>query len=376
MTAQAQATPGRVVHRIPTYVLGPKVFLANELTDRKPWSLEKNNMDPLWLDAAGEGVTVAVLDTGLWKHNDLPDPVFAANFSTSKSVYDAQGHGTHVAGTIGARLDGKGVVGWAPKCNIGCVKVLGDDGSGLSESIARGIYYAAEQGADILSLSLGGGYDPQIEQACIDVVQQGKFLIVAAGNEGSVKGQNTIGYPARLESALAIGSHDRNGQVSEFSSRGKELAMSFPGEDILSTWLNGTYRSISGTSMATPAASGLTAVMLSYINKAKAAGKIVTPIRNNRELREHWAKHAIDAGSPGKDINYGWGLPDINGIVRANVTEPPAVPAPVVVPPPIGSPAEPPPPATKPVELPGIGGLGFKFANVDGHDGLFVYYKG
>lgn len=374
MTVQAQADVGRVIHRIPTYILGPKIFMANEITDRKPWSLEFNNMDPLWLESAGEDITVAVLDTGLWKHADLPEPAFAANFSTSKSVYDSNGHGTHVAGTIGARQNGKGVIGWAPRCNIGCVKVLGDDGSGLSESIAKGIYYAAEQGAKIISMSLGGGYDPMIEQACNDVVQQGVFLICAAGNEGSVKGVNTIGYPGRLDAAIAIGSHNRDGNVSEFSSRGKQVAMSFPGEDILSTWLNGTYRSISGTSMATPAASGLAAVMLSTAAKAAREGKIVKPIRNNRELRDYWAVHAIDKGAPGRDIHYGWGFPDVDGIVKSRISD--AAP-PVVVPTPTPLPT----PGTVPgtpdtgVDLPSFGNFGISLLTNEGRTGLFIYYK-
>lgn len=105
------ARVGRVIHRIPTYKLGPKIFLASEMGDRKPWSLEFNNMDPLWAESAGEGITVGILDTGLWRHPDLPDPAFAVDFSGSRSVYDNNGHGTHVAGTVGARMDGKGVVG-------------------------------------------------------------------------------------------------------------------------------------------------------------------------------------------------------------------------------------------------------------------------
>jgi subtilisin family serine protease len=317
-------------------------------------------MDPLLLEAAGEGITVAVLDTGLWKHNDLPEPAFVANFTRSRTVYDRQGHGTHVAGTIGARADGKGVIGWAPKCNIGCVKVLGDDGSGASAGIAKGIYYSADQGADIINLSLGGGYDPLIEQACNDVIQQGVFVICAAGNEGAIRGRNTIGWPARLPNTLAIGSHRKDGKVSEFSSRGKQVDMSFPGEDILSTWIDNTFRSISGTSMATPAACGLTAVMLSHFAKAKKEGKVVKPIRNNTELREHWAEHAIEAGVDGKDIHYGWGYPDINGIVRANISDKEEE-------------AEEPDTVTDGWSL--LGKFGVKLIEHEGNDGVFLYIK-
>jgi len=358
-----QADPGRVIHRIPTYKLGPQIYLAHQLKDRKPWALQKNNMDPLWLEAAGEGITVAILDTGLWQHNDLPEPVFAANFTRSRTVYDKQGHGTHCAGTVGARMDGKGVIGWAPKCNLGCIKVLGDDGSGASAGIAKGIYHAAEHGADVISMSLGGGYDPLIEQACNDVIQQGVFVICAAGNEGAIRGRNTIGWPARLPHTLAIGSHRKDGKVSEFSSRGKQVDMSFPGTDILSTWLDNTFRSISGTSMATPAAAGLTAVMLSHAKKAEADGKVVKPIRNNSELRKHWAEHAIDAGVKGKDIHYGWGYPDIDGIVRSNISD---KEEPVV---------DTDDPATAKDGWDILGKFGAKVITHDGKDGLFLYVK-
>lgn len=308
----------RIIHRIPTLILGPQVYLANQVADRQPWSMVKHNIPALFADTKGKGITVAVLDTGLWKHRDLPQPVFAANFSRSNTVYDKQGHGTHVAGTVGARLDGAGVVGWAPECNIGVCKVLGDDGSGSDQAIAKGIYYAAEHGAHIINMSLGGGYSPVIEQACKDVIQQGAFVICAAGNEGDL-GFNTIGYPGRLPETLAIASYRKDGHISEFSSRGPEVDMAFPGEDILSTWLNNTFRSISGTSMATPAACGLTALMLA----AHQDDGNSFSVRNNRELREHWKANAQDVGEPGHDKSFGWGIPDAEGIVRAELPEKP-----------------------------------------------------
>lgn len=312
------------IYRIPPYVLGAMYSFANQVKDRQPWSMVKHNIPDLFAETKGKGITVAVLDTGLWKHTDLPEPVFAANFSRSRTVYDRDGHGTHVAGTIGARLDGKGVVGWAPECNIGVCKVLGDDGSGSSPDIARGIRYAAENGADIINMSLGGGFSQDIADACRDVIQQGVFVICAAGNEGSQGNRNTVGYPARLVETLAIASYRKDGRISDFSSRGPEVDMAFPGEDILSTWPNNTFRSISGTSMATPAACGLTALMLA----AHRDDGIDFTIRNNRELREHWAKHAQDVGAPGHDKTYGWGIPDADGIVRAKATQDPTKPDP------------------------------------------------
>lgn len=350
----------RVIHRIPPYILGPEVLLARDITDRVPWSVASRKVPEQWADTKGQGVTVAVLDTGLWKHPDLPSPAFAANFSSSRSVFDSQGHGTHVAGIVGARLDGQGVVGWAPECNIGCVKVLGDDGSGDDAGIARGILYAVEQKANIINLSLGGGFSPRIAEACIEAVNRGVFVICAAGNEGMDGGPNTVGWPARLKETIAIASYRKDGRISDFSSYGPEVDMAFPGEDILSTWINGTFRTISGTSMATPAACGLTALMLAYQMKARQSGKIVPEIKNNADLVNHWQKHATDAGAPGFDNAFGWGIPDVDGIVRGEVSVPPVTPPPVQ------------PPTQPPV---GAGNLIAEPMTVGDRRGLFIYVK-
>lgn len=321
----------RVIHRIPPYQLGAQVLMVNDVTDRQPWSLVSHRIPDLFAQTKGKGITVAVLDTGLWRHRDLPDPVFAVNFSNSPSVYDAVGHGTHVAGTIGARLNGAGVVGWAPECTLGVCKVLGDDGSGDDEAIAKGIRYAADSGAHIINMSLGGGYSAKIEQACKDVIQRGVFLICVAGNEGVGNGnENTIGYPARLPETLAIASYRKDGSISEFSSRGPEVDVAFPGEAILSCWLNNTFREISGTSMATPAACGLTALMLAAHHDAN----IPVTINNNADLRALWKKHAQDMGQPGFDTAFGWGIPDAAGIIRDAVTASPIVTPPVTQTPP------------------------------------------
>lgn len=347
----------RKLYRIPAYVLGPRVYMYNEVADKQPWGLVERNVPAHWAQTMGEGVTVAILDTGLWNHRDLPEPVFAANFTRSHTIYDQLGHGTHVAGTVGARLDGAGVVGWAPKCKLGCLKVLGDDGTGSSESIGNAIRYAVEHKADIINMSLGGGFDPSIAQACLDAVQQGVFIICAAGNEGEVAGVNTVGWPARLLETLAVASYRKDGMISEFSSRGKEVDMAFPGEDILSTWIDDAFRTISGTSMATPACSGLTALMLASHRKAKAAGRLKTPIRNNSELRNHFKRYAQDMGDPGKDTAFGWGIPDVDGIVR---DEDGTVPAPDPAPTPEGG-------------FTLFGSIRIKPINHDGNDGLFIH---
>jgi subtilisin len=304
----------RVIYRLPPYVVGPQKLFYNQVTDKKPWSLVKSHIPDHWSETKGEGIVVAVLDTGLWKHKDLPGPVFQGNFTNSDSVFDRQGHGTHVAGTIGARLDGAGVVGWAPGCSLAGIKVLGDDGSGTDAGIAAGIRFAAEKGADIINMSLGGGFAPGIAAACQEVIQQGVFVICAAGNEG-LWGENTVGWPAKLPETIAIASYKKDGSISDFSSRGAEVDIAFPGDDILSTWIGDEFRSISGTSMASPACAGVTALMLASHRKAEAENRLKTPIRNNRQLREHLTKSAQDMGDEGFDHAFGWGIPDYAEII-------------------------------------------------------------
>jgi subtilisin family serine protease len=115
-----------------------------------------------------------------------------------------------------------------------------------------------------------------------------------------------VNYPARWPTTLAVGAVDRHGRVCPFSSRGDEVDIAAPGEDILSTWPGGAYAKLSGTSMATPFVSGVVALALAK----HALGGGSTPLRNVQDLREHLARTAAEAGSPGKDPSYGWGLID------------------------------------------------------------------
>jgi subtilisin family serine protease len=314
---------GESIYRLPPMVLGAEILTAQQIDDIIDWGLEGNKLVNVWPESGkGEGVKVAILDTGRPDHKDLPDPIFAHNFSRSATDLDRVGHATHVAGTLGARENGTGVIGVAPLCQIGYCKVLGDDGSGTSDAIARGIYRAIDEGVHIISMSLGGGFDRGIADACLNAVQAGIFVICAAGNDGANGNANTIGWPARLPYTVAIASYNRDGKISQFSSRGPEVDAAFPGEDILSCWLNQGFRRISGTSMATPFASGLTANMLSY----QARHTVDNPVRNNADWKKRVEETGQDQGPQGKDNAWGWGIPDPMGFVRGRAASPAPVP--------------------------------------------------
>jgi subtilisin family serine protease len=277
------------------------------LAETIDWGLAAYRVPEQWKATRGAGVRVAVLDTGVdADHPDLAGAIEdARDFTDSPfGTDDKQGHGTHVAGTIAARRNERGVVGVAPECRLIVAKVLGDDGSGTSDEVARGIDWAVASGADLLSLSLGSP-DPSaaIEQAIERAVNAGRFVICAAGNEGRDDGVN---YPARWATTIAVGAVDRFGQLARFSSRGPELDICAPGADVLSTFPGGRYAKLSGTSMATPFVTGVVALMVA---KHRAQGG-ATPVRNNRELREHLRKTATDAGPVGHDPAFGFGLID------------------------------------------------------------------
>lgn len=310
--------------RLPPVLYGAQVMLASEMTDFVDWGLRIHGIPDLHKYTQGEGIKIAILDTGVPDHFDCPPPLFRYNFSRYPTDADGNGHSTHCAGLLAGRANGKGILGVAPAARVGYCKVLGDDGSGDNRGIVRGIDAAIAEGVDIISMSLGGGYDPSIEAACMRAVKAGIFLICAAGNDGEQGKNNTIGWPARLADTLAVASYNEAGKISVFSSRGEEIDVAFPGEEVLSTWLNGKYRRMSGTSMATPIAAGVVALMLSYQRKLAANGQMVTPVVTASDLQNRFAQYTVDAGRPGKDRDFGLGIPNVDQFVRGGVSDPPS----------------------------------------------------
>ncbi|MEV1010093.1 S8 family serine peptidase [Streptomyces sp. NPDC049881] len=234
----------------------------------------------------GEGVTVAVLDTGISStHPDVADHVVAAeNFSDAADAEDRDGHGTHVASTAtgtGAHSGGT-YTGVAPGADLINAKVLDDTGSGWESDIVEGMQWAVDEGADIVSLSLGGTATPEVdplEEAVESLSASSDALfVIAAGNEGP--GAGTVGSPGTAASALTVGAVDKQDVLASFSSTGPTPGeglvkpdVTAPGVDIAAAgaegaaiWDYGTpvtdgYVAISGTSMATPHVSGAAALL-------------------------------------------------------------------------------------------------------------------
>ncbi|HEY0582474.1 MAG TPA: S8 family serine peptidase, partial [Chloroflexota bacterium] len=242
------------------------------------WSLDAIGAPSAWNVSHGDGIKVAVLDTGvLTSHEDLAGQVFASkDFSASASgATDVYGHGTHVAGIIAAtENNGRGLVGVAPRAKLLNGKILGDDGTGyLSDEIA-GIQWAVQQGARVINLSLGasGPCDPSEQAVIDDAWAAGVVLVAAAGNAG-VSGALS---PANCNHVIGIAASTPGGPSApsltearaSFSNYGPGVQLAAPGKNVYSTMLSsGTvssqtgYGPLSGTSMATPQVAGVAALV-------------------------------------------------------------------------------------------------------------------
>ncbi|MED3729453.1 S8 family peptidase [Priestia filamentosa] len=207
-------------------------------------------------------IRIAIVDTGVQtNHPDLVNKLLPGhNFVNGNSnVTDVNGHGTHVAGIAAAATNNNlGIAGIAPSARILPIKALADNGSGISTNIANGIVYAANQGAQVINLSLGTTQDSVTIRNAVDyAVNRGSVVVAAAGNNGA----NLLTYPAVYQNVLAVASTDENDQRSSFSNYGTWVDVSAPGSNILSTYPNSYYSYLSGTSMACPHVAGLVALL-------------------------------------------------------------------------------------------------------------------
>lgn len=230
------------------------------------WEILKFNVQRVWNKSTGKDVKIGVLDTGCdISHPDLKENVICGYnaIEQNDNIFDDNGHGTHVSGTIAAKNNHTGMVGVAPDAKVVPIKILNKNGTGSDKHIADGILWAVENDCDILTMSLGSVFASKLIQKAIDYAVLKKCAVfAAAGNSGD---DSDLMYPAKFGTTVAIGSVDRDLKRSKFSCAGDELDFLSPGEDILSCAPNGQYVLMSGTSMATPFAVGCAALLLSMI---------------------------------------------------------------------------------------------------------------
>lgn len=271
------------------------------VTSEMQWGVKRVNAGAAWGKTMGQGVKVGIIDTGM----DYTHPDLKANYvggynalDPSKTPLDDNGHGTHVAGIVGAVNDGAGVVGVAPKASLYAVKVLSAQGSGSYSGIVDGIQWAVNNKMNVVNMSLGSpSGSPAIQKAVEAAYKAGVTLVMAAGNDSG-----PVNYPAKYPQSIAVAASDSADKIASFSSRGPEIAVIAPGVAINSTYMGGTYKSLSGTSMASPHVAGLAALAVAAGAKTPAA------------VRKALQGAAVSIGLPPSE--QGAGLVDAGKLVK------------------------------------------------------------
>jgi subtilisin family serine protease len=268
--------------------------------EESQWDLQAVQAPAAWNEGhTGKGIKVAVIDSGISAHPDLAIAGGVSTVGYTESYEDDNGHGTHVAGTIGAMRDGSGMVGVAPDVSLYAVKAMDNNGEGTLQDILEAIDWSIVNNMDIINLSLGTDTDSDIFHSIVDKAdEQGIIIVGASGNSGTPDGSgNTVEYPAKYSSVIAVSAVDSSKSRASFSSTGEEVEFAAPGVDIVSTFPDGRYAVGSGTSMAAPHVAGLFALL-----KEKYPGE------TNGQLHEEMINYAEDLGDAGKDPWFGYGF--------------------------------------------------------------------
>ncbi|MBI4129962.1 peptidase S8 [Candidatus Roizmanbacteria bacterium] len=276
-------------------------FLATAfLTPNDPyynnqWNLKKVGVEEAYDIAKGGGTLIAVIDTGVDNtHSDLSGLVIEGynTIDGNTNTFDDHGHGTHVAGIASAQTDNSnGVASISYQATILPVKVLTKEGYGTYDDVSEGIVFAADKGARIVNLSLGGSSDSETLKRAVRYAQsKGSMLVAAAGNNGN----DALVYPAAYSGVLAVSASDQNDNLASFSSYGSNIFVASPGVSITSSVPGSTYKQYSGTSMAAPHLAGLLVLALS-----------AEPSLSNADLIDQVKQNAEKVGGYSYDAN-GW----------------------------------------------------------------------
>jgi subtilisin family serine protease len=230
-----------------------------------PWGVKKIGAPSVWKDTGGQGVRVGIIDTGIdLSHPDLKENIKMTGWVLDcQNIIDDNGHGSHVAGIIAALDNDIGVIGVAPKVEIYAVKAFSKSGRGNISDVIEGLDWCVENKVQVINMSFGFKNSKALEKAIKEVYKRKIVLVAASGNSG---GDNSVMYPARYPEVIAVTASNSDDKVAWFSSGGTEVDVMAPGAGILSTYKNGGYKSMSGTSMACPHVTAACALILSKSN--------------------------------------------------------------------------------------------------------------
>lgn len=301
------------------------------LAQTVPWGITRIKAHEVHSFDIGNGVKVAVIDTGIdLEHPDLQVAGGVSFVSGVASADDDNGHGTHVAGTIAALDNTAGVLGVGPAISIYAVKVLNSTGGGSWSGVISGIDWAITNKMQVISMSLGASTAPSAVQSSVQAATKAGIVVVAAaGNAGATSVGSRVTFPAKYAEVIAVAATDETNTRATFSSTGSEVELAAPGVGILSTTPNNTYSTFSGTSMATPHVSGVAALLLASGTLADQDGNGKV---DNNDVRLRMQKTALDLGNPGRDTWYGYGLVDAAAAVGTTPPPPPVNKPPVANP--------------------------------------------
>lgn len=274
---------------------------ANDPLLAQQWGIFATGIDRVWAVTTGKGVTVAVVDSGSGPHPDLAENLLPGrSFMNSTETPDGNdvdnsGHGSHVAGIIAAVANnGIGGSGVAPNAKILPIKVLDQAGQGDARDVAAGVRFAADNGAKVINLSLGGATEsPSLSQAIQYANDKGALVVAAAGNGGA---SDKPKWPASLDLTIAVTAVDSSKNATSFDQRGDYIDIAAPGASIVST-AKGDYVALSGTSMAAGFVAGAAALLFA-----------AEPRITNSQVRDILLRTATDIGEPGRDQTFGVGF--------------------------------------------------------------------
>jgi len=280
-------------------------FATNDPENAVQWHFPKLGLETAWNTATGDGVVVGVVDTGV----DTTHPDLVANLipgqdftSAPAPMSDTHGHGTHVAGIIAATTNNSiGVAGVAPNAKIMPLKVFETSGEAYNSNISTAIVYGVQNGVDIINLSLGSQTgDPVLYDAILYAYRQGVLVVAAGGNyrdPDNREGESPKVWPAVWSETLAVAATDQNDSQALFSNQNSYIDIAAPGVQIASTFKDGQYAYMSGTSMAAPVVAGVAALLEQHKPGLSAQTNMST-----------LTDTAQDLGVFGRDNSFGYGL--------------------------------------------------------------------